>query len=200
MEELLLIKDYSPKTREEFTRAVNKLLTQNFVIRDLEEDRKDYYFIYQHEKEVRAFLELAGWELVHFAAQRIYQAAGSSDFNKLRLNLVESLVLLILRTLYEEKRRELSLAENPLVTVFDIQERFRELGIKDKPLDKKSLRECLSLFSRYRLIILPDGAQTFPETRIVLLPTLAVVLTDKDLRAYLESLKSREAEEEADES
>jgi len=200
MDELLLIKDYSPKVREDFTRAVNKLLTQNFIIRDIEDDKKDYYFIYQHEKEVRAFLELAGWELVHFAAQRIYQAASGSDFNKLRLNLAESLVLLILRTLYEEKRRELTLAENPLVTVFDLQERFRELGIKNKPLDKKTLRECLTLFSRYRLLSLPDGVQTFPDTRVVLLPTLAVILTDKDLRAYLDSLKTGDVEEEVDES
>lgn len=200
MEELLRIKDYSPKEREDFARVINKLLAQNFIVRDIEEDKKDYYFIYQHEKEVKAFLNLAGWELNHFSHHRIYQASSRLEGNKLRLNLVESLLLLLFRTIYEEKRREISLAENPLVTVFEIQERFRELGVKNRPLDRKSLRECLILFSRYRLIALPDGAQVTPDTRVVLLPPLALALTDKDLRSYLEMLKAGEMEEENDEN
>ena len=74
----------------------------------------------------------------------------------MNLKLYDSIVLLILRILYDEKKRELSAIEEVIVNLGDIQDKFVSLNIRDRLIDKTTMRNALSLFRRYQIVELLD--------------------------------------------
>ena len=49
-------------------------------------------------------------------------------------------------SLYDEKKRELSAIEEVIVNLGDIQDKFVSLNIRDRLIDKTTMRNALSLF------------------------------------------------------
>jgi hypothetical protein len=179
-----------PREREEFTRIVNKLLAVTFIARRSEEDRRDFYFIERHEALFRGYLGLAGWTLAADKSYGVYQVVNEFAFNRLRLKLEESIILLIIRLCYEEKRKEINLAENIMLRVREIQEKYAALQIRKKPVDKKSLRETVALLKRFNILRPLDGDPTDPECRLEVLPTVLFAVRVDDIRSIHDKLNS----------
>lgn len=196
----------SPKEQEDFTRIVNKLLATTFVTRKNDEDRRDYYFIERHEPLFHSYLKLAGWTLALDKSYGVYQVVNEFAFNRLRLKLEESIILLIIRLCYEEKRREISLAENVMLRVREIQEKYAALRIRKKPIDKKSLRETVALLKRFNIVRPLDADATDPDCRLEILPTVLFAVRVEDIRqvhdkldTYREPGEDKQPEEGEDE-
>lgn len=162
----------APREQEDFTRIVNKLLACTFITRRSEDDRRDYYFIERHEALFRDYLKLAGWTLGADKAQGVFHVVNEFAYNRLRLRLEESIILLIIRLCYEEKRREITLTENIMLRTREIQEKYAALQIRTRPIDKKSLRETVALLKRHNILRVLDGDPTKPECRLEILPTI----------------------------
>ncbi|MBE0466736.1 MAG: DUF4194 domain-containing protein [Candidatus Desulforudis sp.] len=180
----------APREREEFTRIVNKLLAFTFVARKNDEDRRDYYFLERHEDLFRGYLKLAGWTMAADKSHGVYQVINDFAYNRLRLKLEESIILLIIRLCYEEKRREINLTENIMLRVREIQEKYAALGIRKRPIDKKSLRETLALLKRFGILRPLDGETIDPECRLEIFPTILFAVRVEDIRDIHEKLDS----------
>ncbi|MBF7081628.1 DUF4194 domain-containing protein [Desulfallas sp. Bu1-1] len=176
------------REREEFTRIVNKLLAVTFITRKNEEDRRDYYFIERNEGLFRDYLALAGWTLVADKSYGVYQVINEFAFNRLRLKLEESIILLIIRLCYEEKRKEINLADNIMLRVREIQEKYAALQIRKRPIDKKSLRETVALLKRFNILRPLDADATDPECRLEIFPTILFAVRVEDVRSIHDKL------------
>lgn len=186
--------------REDFRRIVNKLLAQTYITKRKEDQRRDYYFIERHESMIRGYLGMSGWDLIGDKGLGVYQAVNRDGFNRLQLRLQESIILLLVRLCYEEKRRELTLAENVVIRVREIQEKYAALQIRDKPIDKKGLRDAISLMKRFNLVEVLDRNSVDPDCRLVLLPSILLAVRVDDIRQVYEKLASyRQAGSEAGE-
>ncbi|NPV52978.1 MAG: DUF4194 domain-containing protein [Firmicutes bacterium] len=186
--------------REDFRRIVNKLLAQTYITKRKEDQRRDYYFIERHESMIREYLGMSGWDLIGDKGLGVYQAVNRDGFNRLQLRLQESIILLLARLCYEEKRRELTLAENVVIRVREIQEKYAALQIRDRPIDKKGLRDAISLMKRFNLVDVLDRNPIDPDCRLVLLPSILLAVRVDDIRQVYEKLASyRQAGREADE-
>lgn len=86
----------------------------------------------------------------------VIQLTNPQNYNRVNLKLMESVILLILRVLYDEKKRELSISDEVIVNLGDIQDKFLSLQIRDRMIDKTTMRNSLSLFRRFQLIELLD--------------------------------------------
>ena len=86
----------------------------------------------------------------------------------MNLKLYDSIVLLILRILYDEKKRELSAIEEVIVNLGDIQDKFVSLNIRDRLIDKTTMRNALSLFRRYQIVELLDKDMGDEESRVLI--------------------------------
>lgn len=198
MELLEQLNRFSPAEQEEFTRVVNRLLACTFITRKSEDNRRDYYFIERHEDMLRAYLKLGGWNLEGDRAFGIYRVYSEFAYNRLRLKLEESIIILILRLCYEEKRRQINLTENIMVTVREIQDKYAALKIRNRPVDKKTLRETISLLKRFNILRVLDGEATDPDCRLEVFPTILFALQVEDIRQVYEKLDTyrRAGEEE----
>ena len=108
----------------------------------------------------------------------------------MNLKLYDSIVLLILRILYDEKKRELSAIEEVIVNLGDIQDKFLSLKIREKIIDKTTMRNALNLFRRYQIVELLDKDMGDEESRILIYDSILMAVRADDIKAAYEKLET----------
>ena len=129
-----LLTDIPEKSRRDVRRVVNRLLGQTFLYQDVEADKDDYYFVHRHRPIFESLLALAGFSLLHDDYHRIFQAISDFSYCRAHFKLDETLMIVVLRKLYEEKIEHLSLANDPLVTIGEVREEYRTITGKERDL------------------------------------------------------------------
>lgn len=180
----------SQEEKNSFTRVVNKLLSSCYINKRSDDDRKDYYFIERNERGISEYLMMGGWELMSDENNYVYYVKNRYGYNHVNLTLDESIILLILRLIYEEKRRELSLAQNVVITVGEVQERYMGLGLKDRPINKSNLRDAVSILKRFNIIQNIDAEIFDPECRLIVYPSILSAVRAEDIKTVYERITS----------
>lgn len=184
---------------DEFKRVCNKLMGICFIVRKNEQTKKDYYFIQRHQKVFEEYLGVLGYDLEINDEYGVIQLINRENYNHVHLKLNDSIVLLILRILYDEKKRELSVTD-VVVNIGDIQERYLSLKIRDKQMDKTALNNSLRVLRRYNLIELLDKNLTEEDARILIYDSILMAVRVDDIRRVSEMVdKYRKGGREKDE-
>lgn len=178
--------------RDKFRLAANKLLNNCFVLKRKEETRNDYVFILQYKHYFDEYFDLLGYTIEineHYGFIALTSVYGTG---RLRLKKIESIILLILRLLYIEKRKELSLIDEVIVHSDEIYQKYSMLKIETKPnLDKTTIRETTRLFRKYNIISLVDRDVTMPEARIKIYPSVLFAISNENLNEIYESINDK---------
>ena len=183
--------DLRASEKEDFIRVANRLLSVTFLTRKNEENKKDYYFAERYLDLFREYFRMAGWTLHHDRSLGVLRLVNDYGFNREKLRLEESIVVLIVRLCYEEKRRkELSLTENICITPREIQERYLGLKIREKPLDRKTLRDVLGMLKRYNILRNLDPDLADPECRLEVFPSVLLAVKVEDVKQLYDKLSS----------
>ena len=143
------------KDRDQFRRVCNKLMSMCFIVRRNETTKSEYYFILRMREVFARYLDVLGYTLEINEEYGVIQLVNRENYNHLNLKLYDSIILLILRILYDEKKRELSLTD-VVVNLGDIQEKYLSLKIREKQIDKTTMNNALRLFRRFNLVELLD--------------------------------------------
>ena len=122
------------KVRRDLPRVVNRLLGQTFLHQDVEADKDDYYFVHRHREVFETLLALCGFKLLHDDYHRIFQAVSEFSYCRAHYRLDETLMIMVLRKLYEEHSEQLSLVTDPVVTVGEVREEYRTITGKERDL------------------------------------------------------------------
>ena len=77
---------------------------------------------------------LAGFQLLHDDYHRIFQVVSDYSYCRAHYRLDETLMIVVLRKLYEERVEHLSLANDPVVTIGEVREEFRTITGKERAL------------------------------------------------------------------
>jgi len=174
---------WSERERREFRRLVNKLLAKNFIVRHKEQDRQDFFFVKRREEAFRSFFDLAGWTLRLDPVHDVYQLINPTGGNRRRFSLEESLIFLIVRLLFEQRRHEVNLADAVMIKVADIQDVYLSLRIRERPLDKTSLQNFIRVLRDYSLVEPLDSDLSDPDTRIVVYPSIMLAVDTEDIQS-----------------
>ncbi len=129
-----ILTDMPERLRRDVPRVVNRLLGQTFLYQDVESDKDDYYFVHRYRSIFVGLVELAGLQLLHDDYHRIFQAVSDFSYCRARYRLDETLMIVVLRKLYEERVEHLSLANDPVVTIGEVREEFRTITGKERAL------------------------------------------------------------------
>ena len=129
-----LLEDMPERLRRDVPRVVNRLLGQTFLYQDVETDKDDYYFVHRYRSIFEGLVELAGFQLLHDDYHRIFQAVSDFSYCRAHYRLDETLMIVVLRKLYEERVEHLSLANDPVVTIGEVREEFRTITGRERAL------------------------------------------------------------------
>ncbi len=145
------------KARRDLPRVMNRLLGQTFLYQDVDGDKDDYYFVHRHRPVVESLLRLAGFSLLHDDYHRIFQVVSEFSYCRAHYRLDETLMIVVLRKLYEERVEHLSLANDPVVTVGEVREEYRTITGKERDLGVVQYEQLLRRLRTMGLIDTLDG-------------------------------------------
>ena len=169
------------KDRDEFRRVCNKLMSICFIVRRNEVTKSDFYFIQRWKPVFERYLEVLGYTLEINDEYGVIQLVNRENYNHLNLKLNDSIILLILRILYDEKKRELSLTD-VVVNLGDIQEKYISLKIREKQIDKTTMNNALRLFKRFNLVELLDRDLMQEESRVIIYDSILMAVRVEDIK------------------
>jgi hypothetical protein len=191
------------KTRRDVPRVMNRLLGQTFLYQDSEADKEDYYLVHRHRPVFAALLAAAGFTLLHDDYHRIFQVISDFSYCHQRFKLDESLMMVVLRKLYEEQVEQLSLASDPVVTIGEVREEYRTITGKERDLGVGQYEAILSRLRRLGLIEPLDGRSLDvrdSEARLRLRGSVKMILpvqTAEEMEAWLRKYRATEEESDA---
>ncbi len=190
--------------KNEFARIANKLLSITLLTKAKEDNKKDYYFILSHKQLFSEYFSYINWEVEINEDYGVIHLNNLSNINRLNLNLNESILLLLLRQIYQEKLKEISMAQNVLINIEELKVRYDSLKIRNRQLDKTTLRNVIRLFKRFNIVEPLDSDYALGDTRLIIYPTILMVIKVDDIMKISEKLESYrlggEEDEETDEA
>lgn len=169
------------KDRDEFRRVCNKLMSICFIVRRNEATKSDFYFIQRWKGVFERYLDVLGYTLEINEEYGVIQLVNRENYNHWNLRLNDSIILLILRILYDEKKRELSLTD-VVVNLGDIQEKYISLKIREKQIDKTTMNNALRLFKRFNLVELLDRDLMQEESRVIIYDSILMAVRVEDIK------------------
>lgn len=189
------VEELNIKNKENFKKVCNKLLSVCFICKKKEDTKGDYYFIESNLEALNEYLNLLGYEIEINKTIGVAQLINKFNTNKVNLKLIDSILLLILRILYHEKMEELSLAEDIMIQVSDIQEKFLALEFQDKLMDKTKLLDGLKTLKRYNIIQNLDPNMSLGDSRIMIYPSIVMSIRLEDITKVYEKLNTYKRKE-----
>lgn len=192
------------RDKDDFSRICNRLLSSCFLCKRNATNKSDYYFVIKYKEKFSSCFALLGYRLEINEEYGVIQLTNPQNYNRYNMKLFESILLLILRILYDEKRRELSVSDEVIVNVGDIHDKFLSLKIRDKMIDKTTFRNAISTLKRFQIIETLDTNLTDEEARIIIFDAILMAVRVEDIKVAYEKLeiyrKGEKSSEEADES
>ena len=167
----------------------NYLLNNCFLIGNVDSTREKYYYVINHEESFRQLFQPIGYTLVVHRNLRVVQLINNHGTGRLALKKYESIMLLIFRLLYVEKRESLSTSEDKVVvTVEEIKNEYEKLNLPRK-FDKVLLEDSLRNIKRYNLVQPLDKLLDM-DAKIQIYPSVMLAMPDTTItKAYEQTSK-----------
>ena len=165
----------------------NYLLNHCFVIGNLDSTREKYYLITNNEEELQTIFRPLGYSIVINRTLRVAQLVNLHQWGRVEFQKYETILLLILRLLYVEKRETLSVSEQLVtVTVEDVETEYNKLNLPRK-LDRRTLEAALRTFKKYNLALAIDRLEN-ASARIQVLSSIMLALPEQTItKAYTQT-------------
>lgn len=200
--------DYYENLAEEeqkkITEVIECLYKQTFLLEHLYDKKsrryamnKMFYECDRHLEFVRAYFAVMGIEVVENAQLGVIYLRGEQVMGE-RLSRLATLYILVLKLIYDEQMASVSSSVNIVTTIGAIHEKLGVYGLLEKVPSDSKIRETLAILRRYQVITLPDSVdQIDGYTKIIIYPTINVILLGDDVRAILKDF-GEEGEKEDD--
>jgi hypothetical protein len=187
-----------------FSRIINKLFQVNFITKRKIADANDYRFILGYKEVFEAFLALTDFELNIKREDEVVYIKNESVYNHLRLRKTESVLILVLRILYQRKMDLVTLDDDVEIYLHEVHSELTRIGYLDhKRITKDRLKPALVMMRNYNIIDYIDKG-LHDDARIKIYPTIVYVTDLEGIKEVVDKLDgymegAQEDNEEADE-
>ncbi len=187
-----LFQEEYPKLKEgektDFSRITNKLLQVNFLTKRKPGDGNDYRFILAFKEVFEAFLVLIDFELVIKREDEVVYIKNTEVYNHLRLRKSESVLILVIRILFQRKMDFVTLDENVEIFLYEIHDELTRIGYLDnKRITKNELKPALQMLRGYNIIDYVDTG-LHDDARIKIYPTILYITDLGGIKAVIDKL------------
>ena len=176
-------------SKDKFRQHANKLLNDCFILKECADTKNSYYFILKEKELFTAFFELLGYDLIVSEEYGLITLNNSFGTGRIRLRLLDSILLLLLRLVYIEERKKLSQTEQVIILVDELYERYRSL--KNERMKKPDMRTVLGMLKKYHIIFNLDADMGNPDTRLVIYPSVILAFDMGELNQVYEETKNK---------
>ena len=187
------------------TESIQQLYRQTFLL-ERRYDRKsgryqvnrDYYPCSKHLEFIRAYFAIMDIEVVENSQMGVIYIRGEQVAGE-KLSRLATFYILVLKLIYDEQMSAVSTSVNAVTSIGEIHEKLGTYRLLSMQPSVTEIRRTLALLKRYQLIEPLDVLEDIDgQSRLVIYPTIHVVLMGEDVRELIGTYG--EEEEEDDES
>ena len=191
--------------QEQVSESIRLLYRQTFLL-ERTYDRKskryqtspEFYQCSQHLEFIRSYFAIMGIEVVENSQLGLIYIRGEQVVGE-KLSKLATLYVLILKLIYDEQMSSVSTSVNVVTTLSEINEKIGSYRLLKRQPSVSDIRRSLAFLKKYQVIEPLDVLEDLDGfSRLVIYPTVNVILMGDDVRALLETF--REGEEEDGES
>ena len=174
--------------QEAFKRILNWLLAHTYLLQGcyvfedhMKRTNQDYLFVERNFELFQEYLGYAGFRLERDNNYGVICLASEYEFNRVRLDKLTTLMLYVLRLIYEEEREKLSISSDIFATTGDLVHKMISLGVLRKKPANITLRDSLRMLNRFQIIEKVDGFWESADTKFLIMPTILFVVTNEQI-------------------
>lgn len=185
--------------QDAFAKAINELLLNSFIVRD-EFDRREktikinptYRFIERYYDLINAYLSFADWRVDKDLILGVFSLVNEYNHNRLRFDREVSLVLFVLRLIYEEERKEGGHVGDSVYLTTPLVMKVmhdRGIGFPNKRLSGRLIGRCLKEIAAHNIIARVSGSYDEGNVTFYLLPSITFAVDNEKIVAISEALE-----------
>lgn len=194
-----------PEEQEEVSAAIQLLYRQTFVLERKYDRRtgrmqfnKDFRICSKHLAFLRAYFAISGISVQENSRTGILYLQGETVIGD-KLPKLTTLYVLILKLIYDEQMATASTSVHVFTTLADIHERLGSFGLLNRQPSPTEVRRSISLLKRYQVLEPLDVLEELEgSSRMVIYPSINMLLMGDDARALLDTFRDTEEEPEAE--
>lgn len=175
---------------ERFSKIVMRLLNETFLVQDKKQDQDDYYVATGSYKAVlEDYFRFIDVSFIIDKEKRLCYIKGDNERNRLRLRKLETVLLLLFRSLSYRGERKVASYNAVIVTVDEVLKKLNETEIYPDGVTMTEFKSALSTLKRYKVIDFQDDPAK-GDTQIAIYNSI-VVLVDSSSLSELEERLSK---------
>lgn len=188
-----------PEEQEEVSTAVQLLYRQTFVLERKYDRRtgrmqfnKDFRVCSKHLTFLRSYFSISGISVLENSRTGIIYLQGETVIGE-KLPRLTTLYVLILKLIYDEQMAAASASVHVFTTLADIHERLGSFGLLARQPSPTEVKKSIALLKRYQIVEpldLPEELEG--ASRMVIYPSINMLLLGEDARALAETFKDAE--------
>ena len=183
-----------------FKKVVHTLLLHTFIVRSKYDPHKgvntfnpEYGFVERNYELLREYLEMADFTLEKDDSYGVIKLH-SDSIRPQRIDKATTLLIYTLRLIYDEEKENLSQSEDVKLSVVDLIEKMKNLGIYTKKPSNLELSDMLRKVQGFNLIYKSSGSWSDGGTRFMILPTVRFVISREKIDAITRMIHSEDEE------
>lgn len=195
----------SRQDQDEFARVVNNLLLSSFCVRDYYDRREktikinpDFRFIERHYDLINDYLSFSGWTVEKDLISGVFNLINEYGQNRIRFDREVSLILFVLRLIYETERTESNQSSDSLylTTPFVLKVMHnRGIQMPGKRVNGRLIGRSLRILAQHNVIDKVSGSYDEGNVSFYLLPSILYAVDSEKIVAMsnaLEELAARD--------
>lgn len=176
--------------KNNFSRIVNKMLQVNYLTKRKVGDSNDYRFILAYQEAFKAFFALIDFNLNIHREDEVVYIVNEERYNHISLRKTESVLLLVLRVIFQRKQDIVTLDEDVEVFLYEVHDELSRIGYLDnKRITKNELKPALTFLRSYNIIDYIDKG-LHDDARIKIYPTILYVTNLDGIKEVVEKIDS----------
>ena len=185
------------------TELIGQLYRQTFLL-ERRYDRKtkrypinkDYYQCSKHLDFIKAYFAIMDIQVVENSQIGVIYIRGEQVVGE-KLPKLATLYILVLKLLYDEQMSTVSTSVNAVTTLSEVHEKLSVYRLLKKQPSVTEIRRSLALLKRYQLVEPLDVLEELDgHSRMVIYPTVNVVLMGDDVRELLKTFSEGDTEDD----
>ncbi len=192
---------WSDEEREQITAVIRTLMRQTFLL-EKKYDKKTGRFLFNKEYRtgslylefLQDYFQAAGITLTENSQMGILYLTGE-DVMAERLGRLCTIYLLVLKLIYDEQMAQASTSVHVHTTLGELNARVGSFSLLKERPSATEIRRTLTLLKKYQILEVLDPLEELgSDLRLMIYPTISMVLLGEQVAALLSSFE--EAEEE----
>lgn len=196
-------KTFNDTKKNNFSKIVNRLLNESFLIREKDEDKDDYYKTIDAIDELNNYLSIMDYEVIYDKDINLIYIKSLDNKNRIHLTKFVTIVLLLLRVEYFKASKKASLTDLVSITFDELKQAVKKTNIYKDEKSTNEYLEALKELKRLKIVNYKVGNDFSGETRIFIYPSILYVVSIENvenlsilLKKYLGDNKDEEVNED----